>query len=140
LCNIFLIIKNTIFPIIFCEKGLSNTPNILSMPKSVKLCVEKLKTFIEKECKKISKDEPHSIDEAAIEKIVINSAPLKRGSKNPDAPKTKRPLSGYMLFGQEVRPKIKAEHPNFAVTEVMQEVGKRWKQLSDDEKAKYSKK
>lgn len=108
------------------------------MPKSIKLCVEKLHKLIEKECKKMKKDDEYKIDDEAIEKVILNSAPLKRGSKSPDGkPKAKRPLSGYMLFGKKMRPVVLKEHPDYDVTEVMKELGKMWRELSDEEKEKY---
>jgi len=110
------------------------------MPKTVKACVEKMFNLFEKECKKMKKDDKHKLDSAAIEKIIVKTAPLKRGAINPDAKKKKRPLSGYMKFAQSIRPKIVAENPNFAVTDVMKKIGKEWGKLTDTEKEKWNKK
>jgi hypothetical protein len=108
------------------------------MPKTIKVCAEKLKVLFEKECKKMQKDEKHKVDLAAIEKVIMNSAPLKRGAKNPSgSPKKKRPLSSYMLFGQKVRPQIKKDHPDWDVVKTMKYIGSEWNKLSDAEKAKY---
>lgn len=87
----------------------------------------------------MQKDDKHKIDDEAIEKAIIKTAPLKRGAANPSAsPKAKRPLSGYMIFGQKMRPVILKEHPTYTVVQTMQEIGKHWNLLSDAEKAKYS--
>jgi len=109
------------------------------MPKTIKICVDKLKNLFEKECKRVQKDEKYNIDEDQIEKVVLNSAPLKRGSKNPNAKKKKRPLSGYMKFAIKNRPQIVKDNPKFAVTDVMKEIGKQWNKLNDEEKEKWNK-
>ena len=49
----------------------------------------------------------------------------------------KKKMGGYFKFMQEERSNIMKQHPKFAVTEVAKEAGKRWRALSDSEKAKY---
>ncbi len=44
--------------------------------------------------------------------------------KDPNAPK--KPLSAYFLFSQEERLKVKAEYPDYSITEVAKELGRRW--------------
>merc|ERR1712079_284653 len=50
----------------------------------------------------------------------VNQKPIK----DPNAPK--KPLSAYFLFSQEERLKVKAENPDYSITEVAKELGKRW--------------
>lgn len=110
------------------------------MPKTVKMCVEKMVALIEKECKKAKKDEKYKIDNSAVEKVILNSAPLKRGAKNPSGkPAKKRPLSGYMKFAQKMRPQIVKDNPKFSIIEIMKEIAKQWNALSETEKDKYKK-
>ena len=109
------------------------------MPKTLKGCVEKVMLLIEKESKKLCKDEKYKVDKAIVEKAIISSAPLKRGSVNPGAPKKKRPLSGYMKYAKKTRPQIVKDNPKFAVTDVMKAIGKSWNLLSDAEKEKWNK-
>jgi len=52
------------------------------------------------------------------------------------ADKPKRPLSGYMRFAAQERPKLKAAGIT-AVGETGKEIGKRWMKLSDAEKDKW---
>merc|ERR1712079_243669 len=56
----------------------------------------------------------------------INQKPIK----DPNAPK--KPLSAYFLFSQEGRLKVKAENPDYSITEVAKELGKRWATLNPD--------
>jgi len=55
--------------------------------------------------------------------------------KPPAAPK--RPMNGYMLWANEERGKITGATKNYKVTEVAEELGKRWATLSVKERAKY---
>jgi hypothetical protein len=51
----------------------------------------------------------------------------------------KREPNGYMKFAAEMRPQILNQHPEMKsdVTQVAREIGKKWRALSADEKAKY---
>ena len=53
------------------------------------------------------------------------------------AAKPKRPLTAYFVFMAEMRPKIKAEHPDWDVKQLASEAGARWRALSQDEKDAY---
>jgi len=68
-------------------------------------------------------------------------APAKEPEAEPVKPKKKK-TSGYLLFGQEQRPTIKAElmealdeGVKLKPQDVVTEIAKRWKALDDDEKA-----
>merc|ERR1711963_1355668 len=61
----------------------------------------------------------------------INQKPIK----DPNAPK--KPLSAYFLFSQEERLKVKVENPDYSITEVAKELGKRWATLNPDIKGSY---
>lgn len=45
-----------------------------------------------------------------------------------------------MIFVWETRPKVIAEFPNMMVLDVMKEVGKRWKSITDSEKEYFNSK
>merc|ERR1712141_685273 len=49
------------------------------------------------------------------------SKPSGKPMKDPNAPK--KPLSAYFLFSQDERLKVKAEFPEFSITEVAKEIG-----------------
>jgi len=46
-------------------------------------------------------------------------------------------LTAFMLFNQEVRPKIKAENPKFSFNDLAQAVSERWKNITPTEKKDY---
>ena len=69
------------------------------------------------------------------------------GSSSTDEPKKKKGMTGYLLFGKQMRPAIKADmeaeledgvklKPQLVVTEI----ANRWNALDDDEKAEWSEK
>jgi hypothetical protein len=55
--------------------------------------------------------------------------------KDPNAPK--KPLSAYFLFSQDERLKVKAEYPDYSITEVAKELGRRWASAGPELKGKY---
>ena len=70
------------------------------------------------------------------------------GSSSADEPKKKKGMTGYLLFGKEMRPEIKAEMEaeleegvKLKPQLVVGEIAKRWQALSDDdEKAEWTEK
>jgi len=52
--------------------------------------------------------------------------------------KIKRPVSGYLIFSQEMRPEVKREHPNAKPQEVVKLLAEKWRDLAD--KAPYQQK
>ena len=60
-----------------------------------------------------------------------NGKPLK----DPNAPK--KPLSAYFLFSSEERMKVKAEFPDYSITEVAKELGRRWAAIDPTLKQSY---
>jgi len=55
--------------------------------------------------------------------------------KDPNAPK--KPLSAYFLFSQDERLKVKAENPDYSITEVAKELGRRWASIDPALKQQY---
>jgi len=68
---------------------------------------------------------------------VVSASPKvnQKPAKDPNAPK--KPLSAYFLFSQEERLKVKANNPDYSITEVAKELGKRWATLNPDIKSSY---
>ena len=62
---------------------------------------------------------------------------LKAEKKAAKEAKPKRAPGPYMLFCKEQRPKIVAAHPEYTFGEVGKALGAGWKELTDDQKAKY---
>lgn len=73
--------------------------------------------------------------------VQANRAPQQQGKqsgkpvKDPNAPK--KPLSAYFLFSQEERLKVKAEFPDYSITEVAKELGRRWASIDPALKSQY---
>jgi len=61
----------------------------------------------------------------------------KKAAKKDGEPKKKRGLTGYLLFGKEVRINLKEEGSTIAPKEVMAEIAKRWKLLTPSQKESY---
>ena len=61
--------------------------------------------------------------------------PTGKPMKDPNAPK--KPLSAYFLFSQEERLKVKGEYPDYSITEVAKELGRRWATLDPGLKQSY---
>lgn len=62
---------------------------------------------------------------------------LKKKVKDPNAPK--RSLSAFFFFGNDQRAQIKEENPDFGVTDIAKEIGKRWADIDPNLKAKFEK-
>ena len=58
-------------------------------------------------------------------------------TKDPAAPKKNR--SAYIFFCMTTRSSVKTENPDFKTTEITAELGRRWKNMSDDEKQPFTK-
>ena len=69
----------------------------------------------------------------------------KEGFKNPKASKKvkstapKRALSAYIFFCQDKRDEVKKKNPTLKSSEIMSELGKMWKSLSDKKKKPFEK-
>ena len=65
------------------------------------------------------------------------SGTSKKATKDPNAPK--RAASAYIIFGQHKRQEVKDAHPEFKSPDIMREIGRLWKELTDEEKQPYNK-
>ncbi|KAL7694315.1 putative High mobility group box domain-containing protein [Plasmopara halstedii] len=59
--------------------------------------------------------------------------PRKKKDKN--APK--RALSAFMFFSNDIRDTVKKEMPDLQFLEISSEIGRRWKQISDEDRRPY---
>ena len=55
-----------------------------------------------------------------------------------EKPKKKRGMTGYLLFSKEKRAGVKEELGEAKPTEVVTEVAKRWKALTDEERGEWN--
>jgi hypothetical protein len=68
-----------------------------------------------------------------------NGSPVSLLSLQKAAAKSggKKPLTGFMLFSKEHRPKVKLENPDITFGGIGKKLGEMWRALSDKEKAAY---
>ena len=70
-----------------------------------------------------------------VQRVVQQAKPAGKPIKDPNAPK--KPLSAYFLYSQEERLKVKGENPDYSITEVAKELGRRWATLDPALKHSY---
>jgi len=56
---------------------------------------------------------------------------------NYEFPPPKRPLTAYILYTLDQRPKFLKKHPEWAGSEVVRKMAQRWNELSDEEREPY---
>ena len=81
------------------------------------------------------------LEEATTEKpkkAKKEKSPKKEKPEKEDKPKKKRGMTGYLLFSKEKRPEVKEELGDVKPTEVVTEVAKRWKALTDEERGEWT--
>ena len=66
-----------------------------------------------------------------------DSAYGKKGKKDPSAPK--RPLTAFLYFSQQMRPTLKVKNPEWRIAELSQELGRMWRNMSEEERMPYAK-
>ena len=76
--------------------------------------------------------------EAKPKKEKKEKSPKKEKPEKEDKPKKKRGMTGYLLFSKENRATVKEELGDVKPTEVVTEVAKRWKALSDEEREEWN--
>jgi upstream-binding transcription factor len=61
----------------------------------------------------------------------------KNGKVRKDPSKPKRPISAYLFFAQQSRPKIKEKYPDLKGLEITRQVGQAWSEATPEEKAPF---
>ena len=61
----------------------------------------------------------------------------RKAKKFKDPNKPKRPATAYITFVTKKRPSVVKKHPDLKSTEIMTELGRLWKKMSDEQKAPY---
>merc|ERR1711874_66797 len=69
------------------------------------------------------------------QQVVHQPTKVGKPMKDPNAPK--KPLSAYFLFSQEERLKVKAQFPDYSITEIAKELGRRWATINPAIKQSY---
>jgi len=105
-----------------------------------KKCAERWKTMNEPEKKRFHQmaEKDKKRWEAEMSTYVPKEGGRGKGGrkkKDPNAPK--RALSAFFHFCNEERPKVKAQLGEATVGDVAKELGRRWQDCTEDQKAKY---
>ncbi|EGF79601.1 hypothetical protein BATDEDRAFT_89692 [Batrachochytrium dendrobatidis JAM81] len=69
-------------------------------------------------------------------KVAKRGDDKKKSRKDPDAPK--RPLSAFMIFSKENRPRIREENPDASFGDLGKLLGAAWRELNDKDKQVYT--
>ena len=78
------------------------------------------------------------LDEKPKKKEKKEKSPKKEKVEKEKKPKKKRGMTGYLLFSKENRAAVKEELGEVKPTEVVTEVAKRWKALTDEEREEWN--
>ena len=70
---------------------------------------------------------------------VVAEQPEKKRRRRRDKEKPKRAMSAYLVFLNKHRDQVVAKHKNWSVTEVTKELARKWKAVSDSERAECQK-
>lgn len=98
-------------------------------------------TELEKQMAEVMKRLEMSV--AVEEKPKKSKKPKEEKQEKEEKPKKKRSMTGYLLYAKEKRPEVKDElvangNENPKPTEVITEVAKRWKAMSEDEQGEWN--
>ncbi|RLN32078.1 hypothetical protein BBJ28_00020208 [Nothophytophthora sp. Chile5] len=64
-------------------------------------------------------------------------APVRKQRKKKDKNAPKRALSAFMFFSNDIRETVKREMPELEFLQISMEIGKRWKQITDEDRRPY---
>ena len=62
----------------------------------------------------------------------------KEGKKEKDPNAPKRATTGFMVFSNEIRPKVKTEHPDAKVTDLAKIIGEKWRGMTYAQKKPHN--
>jgi len=78
----------------------------------------------------------YSAPESDVENEDMGNSKKKKRKKDPNAPK--RATSVYMVFCNEMRPKLMKEHPELTFVEMGKMLGLKYKEITAEDKARYA--
>mmetsp|Transcript_15570 Transcript_15570/g.47455 ORF Transcript_15570/g.47455 Transcript_15570/m.47455 type:complete len:105 (-) Transcript_15570:1659-1973(-) len=64
----------------------------------------------------------------------------RRKKKDKDPNRPKKNMTAFFFFSADYRDEVKRENPDFKVADIGRELGRRWREMSDGEKAPYQEK
>ena len=116
---------------LFClTANQTTTTDFTTMSLSAKL-QKLMDSTVAEFCRRLA-DQHEGLDVEALMEVWKDTA------KKPKALKKPRKVTAYMNFSQTVRADMKAENPEMTFGEISQETSRRWKAMTDEEKAQYA--
>ena len=98
---------------------------------------EEDKVRYEEEIKNYVPSETSNFEKPKSEKKPKKTTTTEKPKKTTTTEKPKKPKTAYIIFCQEKRPEIKNENPEMSAKEITKELGRRWKELSEEEKLEF---
>ena len=96
---------------------------------------------LNKQIKKLIDSHTRSIVAQLAEKYQFDAeealAGLVEGPAKKKASAKSRPANAFMRFSKEQRPTVKQECPDMQPKDILRELGRRWQELTEDEKQPY---
>ncbi|GJP30998.1 hypothetical protein CLOM_g7580 [Closterium sp. NIES-68] len=74
---------------------------------------------------------------AGGEKAAAGGAEKPKATRKPKDDSPKRPMSPYILFATQERPKVVRDKPDLGFADVGRAIGERWRSLSAGDKVKF---
>lgn len=71
--------------------------------------------------------------------VIKTKMSSKKSTKVKDVNRPKKASTAYILFSNAMRETVKAQNPTMKSNEIMTELGRLWKQISDNDREKYQK-
>ena len=116
-------------------KGFSNTEILRELGRLWKeLSDKKKKPYV----KKAEEDKERYQDEMKDYVPTEEEKAEKKGKAKKTSDGPKRPIGAFMLFRKDKYQKVKEENPEMKMTDISKKIGDMWKNLSKNEKKKYT--
>lgn len=76
-------------------------------------------------------------DDGPSTKKAKKESSTKKPRKVKDKNEPKKNVTSFVFFGNDMRAKVRSENPGMSMTEVTKELGRRWKELPEEERKQY---
>lgn len=119
------------------QKTIADQKSVDSTPKSAKKKSQEESPFVANGPTTPKTAKKSSEEEEKFEPKSAKKSPRKKKSKDPNRPK--KPVPAFMRYMNSVREKIKEANPDFSTTDIGREAGRRWKEMSEEDKAPFQK-
>lgn len=109
-----------------------------AVAEAMRNCAQMASTF----SKYVARLPPATLEEVAHDRnpeLTANGKKKRKPREKKDPNQPKRPTSAYLLFQNEVRKYYQDQNPGKSYNEVLNQISRSWKELSEDKKDVYKK-